>query len=138
MTHITLRGILLATVLLVAQSAGAQSTAELLRKTSRCTERGTTAQPQRDCTFAIGKSLRFEIAGVGQTDAAITIFKADFDGDYYISVGVLHGCAIIKPGKRDNVEAALDYAFVSPATGLVYKTWQACGAATGRTEREDD
>lgn len=92
-----------------------------------------TQQPngQLDCEYKVGRSLRFAIAGVGQDDAAITFFKVDFDGDYYASVGVLHGCVVVKPS-HPTVEEGIQLAFVSPRNGKVYKDWRSCSKAASR------
>jgi hypothetical protein len=86
---------------------------------------------QLDCDFRVGKSLRFTIAGVGLDDAAITFFKVDFDGDYFATVGVQHGCVVIKPAKPTR-GSGLHYAFVSPRDGKVYRDWPTCSKATKR------
>ena len=79
-----------------------------------------------ECEYHVGRSLYFGVVGVGDKDAAITIYASSFDGDYYASVGVLHGCVIVKPGKTIQGPAALDFAFVSPRNGKVYGEWQSC------------
>lgn len=80
-----------------------------------------------ECDYRVGRSLHFNIAGVGDKDAGITFLASSFEGDYFATVGVLHGCVIVKPGKaRDN---PLDVAFVSPRNGKVYQDWGACGDA---------
>ena len=86
---------------------------------------------QLDCDYAVGRSLRFTIAGVGQEDGAITFFKVDFDKDYYATIGALHGCVIVKPAHPTR-ETGLHFAFVSPRDGKVYRDWQTCGTATKR------
>jgi hypothetical protein len=80
-----------------------------------------------ECDYRVGRSLHFNIAGVGDEDASITFFAASFEGDYYGSIGVLHGCVIVKPGKAS--ESLIDFAFVSPRTGKVYADWQSCRQA---------
>ena len=85
-----------------------------------------------ECDYHVGRDLHFAIAGVGQSDAGISFFKVDWDGDYYAGVGVQHGCVVVQEGKRllDKEGTILpDYAFVSPVTGKVYGTWQECGGA---------
>lgn len=82
---------------------------------------------QMDCEFRIGKSLHFVLVGVGGADAVFTVFKADFDGDYYASFAATnrtHDCAIVKPGHTN--PRLGDYAFVSPRTAHVFRTWQEC------------
>jgi len=82
-----------------------------------------------ECDYRVGRSLHFNIAGVGQKDASITFFQASWDGDYYASVGVLHGCVVVKTGKAVEGPRVFDFAFVSPRNGKVYSTWQACQEA---------
>ena len=79
-----------------------------------------------ECDYHVGRSLHFGVVGVGDKDAAITFYASSFNGDYYASVGVLHGCVIVKPGKAIRGSAALDFAFVSPRNGKVYADWQSC------------
>ena len=81
------------------------------------------------CTYKVGNSLSVSIIGLGDQDAAITFFKADFDGDFYASYGLGHGCVIVKAG-RDNPRPATEkrFAFIQPNTGKVYKTWEDCKA----------
>ncbi|MEJ1966493.1 MAG: hypothetical protein WDO56_35125 [Gammaproteobacteria bacterium] len=58
-------------------------------------------------------------------DAAVTFYKVDWDGDYYATYGLLHGCVIIKPG-TGGAASGLSFAFVSPINGKVYRTWEQC------------
>jgi len=112
-----------------------ESTYELVLAGKSCKEQ--VGRQQIDCEYRIGKSLHIFIAGIGMPDTAITFMKADFDGDYYGSVGVLHGCVVVKPGKKsgtnhkDDFEPGGfgDYAFVSPKNGKVYRNWEECKAA---------
>lgn len=86
---------------------------------------------QLDCDYRVGQDLHFVIAGAGQDDAAFTVLRtAGYDGDYYATFGVLHGCVIVKPGSRSRRPALLDMAFVSPTDGKVYRTWQECAQST--------
>jgi hypothetical protein len=80
---------------------------------------------EMDCSYDVGKSLRFVISGVGQPDAAITFFKVDHDDDYYAGVTALHGCVVVKPVKAA-ADSIAGFAFVSPQTGKVYRDWQSC------------
>lgn len=59
-------------------------------------------------------------------DTGITFARADFpQGDYYAQFGLRHGCVIVKHGP-DSRLFGLDFAFVSPINGKVYKTWEEC------------
>jgi hypothetical protein len=85
-----------------------------------------------DCEYKVGVGLHFVIAGVGQADAGVTFYKVDWDSDYYATFGLLHGCVIVKPGKRilDHLQpgdpSGFSMAFVSPQNGKVYSDWQSC------------
>lgn len=121
--------LILLTVLvwLTALSANAETSVyELTLKGKQCQE---TSSQALGCEYRIGKTLHISIDGIGQTDTGITFMKSDYDGDFYASVGVLHGCVIVKRNpKLSDRQNAFDFAFVSPRTGKVYRTWQACGA----------
>lgn len=123
LTHLV--PLLAAAVLPVPIRAAAQSTYDAVVAGMRCARQ---TSGQMDCEFHVGRSLRFVIAAVGHADAAITFMKVDFEGDYYASVGVLHGCVIVKPAHPDVAAGTWDLAFVSPRTGRVYHTWQTCAA----------
>lgn len=101
-------------------------------------KQSTPGTPQLDCTYTVGRGVAFVIAGVGEPDAAITVTRATgYESDFYVTIGLGHGCVIVKPGRVTN-EAALKrgelprMAFVSPVDGKVYRTWQECGATRKR------
>jgi hypothetical protein len=81
-------------------------------------------QQQLNCKYRVGKSLSFEIVGIGMPDTAVTFYRVDWDGDYYASLGIMHGCVIVKPGKK--TEDGFAFAFVSPGNGKVYRSWEEC------------
>jgi hypothetical protein len=97
-----------------------------------CKQSTLPSVPQQlDCQYRVGRDLEFAVTGVGQRDAAITIVRAaGYGGDYYASIGLLHGCIIVKPGTRSASSVEAGMAFVSPKTGKVYKTWEECGRVT--------
>lgn len=102
----------------------AQDTYETVRSGMTCKQNSMSSL---ECDYRVGRSLHVNIAGVGDRDGSITFLAANFDGDYYASVGVLHGCIIVKPGKlKPN---SIDFAFISPRDGKVYRDWQDCGAS---------
>lgn len=119
-----------------ASNLMAQTTYSTVVTGTRCGQSlpGYQTASQMECTYTVGKGLRFTIAGVGQDDAAITVERAEgLESDYYMTVGVLHGCITVKrgfekPASEKNLPG-FDMAFVSPRNGRVYKTWQECGAA---------
>ena len=101
-----------------------QETYDLVRSGMSCKQ---NSMDSLECDYRVGRSLHFNIAGIGERDAGITFYGADFDGDFYASVGVLHGCVIVKPGRlKPNM---IDFAFVSPRDGKVYRDWETCGNA---------
>jgi hypothetical protein len=100
---------------------------------ARCTQ---NAQGSRSCRYEIGSSLVISIAAVGESDAGVSFLKSDFNGDFYARMAVQHRCVIVSGGtKAPEATKALDgyLAFISPRTGLVYRTWESCEAA--RSER---
>lgn len=97
-----------------------------------CKQSGVSTA-QLDCDYRVGKSLHFVIAGIGEPDAAFTVLRAaGYDGDFYATFGVQHGCVIVKRGAASLRPALPDFAFVSPATGKVYESWEECGRTTKR------
>jgi hypothetical protein len=88
------------------------------------------------CEYSVGTGLKFSIDGIGQPDTGITFMKSSFDGDFYATYELLHGCIVIKRGPKGVESGAIDgpgsfndYAFVSPRSGNVYKSWQQCKTA---------
>ena len=83
------------------------------------------------CEYRIGKTLHISIDGIGQTDTGITFMKSDYAGDFYAAIGMFHGCVIVKRNpKLLTLQNAFDFAFISPHTGKVYRTWQECRSGT--------
>jgi hypothetical protein len=71
--------------------------------------------------------LEFTIAGVGDPDAGISFLRSDWNGDFYARFGLMHGCVIVTFGKQAPRGISLSgFAFVSPRSGKVYKTYQEC------------
>ncbi len=132
--------IAIAAVVLFADSpiaqAGSRPTYSAVVKGMKCKQQTSLNIIQMDCEYRVGRSLEFVIAGVGQSDAAITVVRSNgYDADYYASFGVAHGCVIVKPGTlarkaafRQGIDA--DMAFVSPKDGKVYKVWHDCDNAS--------
>jgi hypothetical protein len=102
----------------------AQSTYEVVLKAKSCSE----WNQQTNCDYKIGSSFWLSISGIGQPDTGVTFMKADFDGIYYGTYGVMHGCIVIKPGKANKTKNLADFAFVSPKNGKVYSDWKTCQA----------
>lgn len=126
---------LLITSLLCANSASAdRSTYEIVVTGKSCTE---TSTQSLDCQYTVGKDLEFIIAGIGQPDTGVTFMKSFFEGDFYASFGIQHGCVIVKRGQkavtsqeRSGPNSAFDFAFVSPKNGKVYRRWEECQTAS--------
>jgi hypothetical protein len=88
----------------------------------RCKE----TNQQINCIYKVGKDLEFSIDGIGLPDTGITISHSKgVEGDYYPTFGLRHGCIIVKHGKVSSL-FGMDYAFVSPRNGKVYKKWEDC------------
>lgn len=122
-----MRAGLLVFALLTAQSASAQSLFDLAVRGTSC---NALSDSSLFCTYQVGKDLEFSITSVGQSDTGISFLRSNINGDYFARYGVMHGCIIVERGmtapKRKSPED--DYAFVSPKTGQVYKSWQECQA----------
>jgi hypothetical protein len=117
-------------ILLCTGVAFGQTTFDLAVKRKSCVEQSSQ---QVDCSYRIGKDFWLSIAAVGRTDAGITFMKSDFNGKYYGTVGVAHGCVIVKTGSGsgsgNGTRNPFDLAFISPKNGKVYRDWQSCQAA---------
>jgi hypothetical protein len=112
--------------LLVHQALGAQRTTfdETLAGKS-CEE--TAHNQMIHCDYKVGNDLHVSIDGVGLRDVGITFMKSDFNGDFYGTVGMMHGCVIVKRGKASmNLDNAVEFAFISPVNGKVYPSRELC------------
>jgi hypothetical protein len=117
--------ILLALSIVSSISFG-QTTFDLVVKGKSCVEQ---RNQQVDCDYKIGTQFWLSIAAVGSSDAGVTFMKSDFNGKYYGTFGVAHGCVIVKTGTANTASSTLDLAFVSPKNGKVYQDWPSCQAA---------
>ncbi len=116
--------LLMAILLIVSAKAIADvSTYDLTLKGKQCKE---GLNQQLDCDYKIGDDFHLSIAGIGQSDAGVTFIKSNFNGKYYGTFGILHGCVIVKTGIKNTTKNPFDFAFVSPANGKVYKDWESC------------
>jgi hypothetical protein len=87
---------------------------------------------QIECIYTLGKDLKFVIAGIGTEYTSITFLSSSFDGDFYGSVGIKHGCVIVQAGQKTiKSDGSMhgQYAFVSPKNGKVYNDWIECKTA---------
>ena len=116
---------LIATVLCTGLAFG-QTTFDLIVKGKSCVEQRSQ---QIDCDYKIGTDFWLSIAAVGSRDAGITFMKSDLNGRYYGTVGVAHGCVIVKTGTGNPTRNPSDLAFVSPKNGKVYHDWPSCQEA---------
>jgi len=131
-------GIAVLFLLAVPGAMAGKSTYQTVLAGKSCKEYKEPSQ-EIECEYRIGKSLHIVIFGIGSSYASISFDKSDSDGDYYGSVGVLHGCVIVKPGKKgitNHKDAGepgglSDCAFISPKNGKVYENgmWEECKAA---------
>lgn len=112
----------LAMICLVVAAGQSNATYDAVVKGMSCKQQSSG---QLDCEYSVGRSLRFAIAGVGQSDAAVTFYKVDWDGDYFASVGVSRGCVIVKPASSNRLGSTA-MAFVSSRTGKVFRDIRAC------------
>jgi len=110
-------------LLLASQSMAADQTYDNVIKGKSCKESGSQ---RLDCTYRVGRDLYIAIAGIGMPDTGINFYASSLEGDYYASVGVLHGCIIVTPGKSSGSSEEEGYAFISPKNGKVYKDWRSC------------
>ncbi len=108
----------------------------LAQTTYAATTRGASCRQNMEgsrlCTYRVGESLEISIAAVGEPDTGISFLRSDIRGDFYARFGVRHGCIIVAAGESAPAEARQppdDLAFISPRTGLVYRTWQECSRA---------
>ncbi len=97
-----------------------------MRMSSREKSRKESGFQRLDCTCRGGRDLYIAIAGIGMPDTGINFYASSLEGDYYASVGVLHGCIIVTPGKLSEGKEDGGYAFISPKNGKVYKDWWSC------------
>lgn len=123
-----LSGLLLLIGLLCLTSLPANAETSLYELTLKGKQCQENSGQSLACEYRIGETLHVSIDGIGQTDTGITFMKSDSDGDFYAAVGVLHGCVIVKRNlKHITLQNAFDFAFISPRTGKVFRTWQECG-----------
>lgn len=117
----------IAVLVVLASSAGAQTSPAALNKTYDAVIEGMTCRQQAsgrlDCSYRVGDAVRFAITGVGQDDAVVHFLKVDSTGGYVAGFAALHGCVVVKPTGADSLAAL---AFVSPRDGRVFRAWQLC------------
>jgi hypothetical protein len=126
-----MRSTLLALVVVLAAAPAAAdepvSVYDLVLKSKKCHTQEAQFGGDIECNYQIGKDLHIVIVPVGEALAGVKFFRSSFDGDFYGSVGMMHGCVIIQPGKAAPATVnRFEVAFISPKNGKVYRTWEAC------------
>lgn len=101
----------------------AQSAFETAVRGAACRQ---NANGSLNCTYTVGHDLEFSITAAGEADAGISFIRSSIKGDYYARFGVLHGCIIVAQGEARTQPAPIDFAYISPKNGRVYKSWQEC------------
>ena len=123
------RVVLLIALAVLSTDLSAQTAFEAATKGAKCTQ---SADGWRECTFEVGADLRIVISGVGEVDAGTLFSNATSRGDFSARVSLQHRCIVVMAGPKAPPaarEADGTFAFISPRTGLVYRTWQQCDAA---------
>ena len=116
-------------LMLVAAPIMAQTVFEATTRGANCVQNSAGS---RICTYHVGQGLEFSIAGVGEFDAGISFLHSDQKSDYWARMGMQHRCVVVVAGERAPKESLAGngyFAFVSPRTGLVYRSWQECEKA---------
>jgi hypothetical protein len=82
----------------------------------------------RYCTFSFGDSVEIGIKDVGGADTAVGFNNSNIKNEFY---AVLYfGCIAVVPGHAHARNYDRNYGvFISPKTGLVYKTSEECRAS---------
>lgn len=119
--------LVLATLPLLPTVSVAQSAFDLTVRGTVCD--ATPPSGALHCIYRIGSDLEFSIADIGHDDATISVLRSNVDGDFFLRIGMVHGCAIVAAGARAPQSAtgpATSIALVSPWTGKVVRTWAEC------------
>jgi hypothetical protein len=116
----------------VARAADAQQLQLLNRIIGgmKCEE---TMNNGRICDYSVGK-LVFSIKGIGGADTVIGFRHSDIEDELYAVM--YFGCVTVVPGKAHPRNYSLAFGVhVSPMTGNVYATSEACSAASARSAK---
>ena len=117
--------LLLVSCSLWGHSALAQSAFDATVRGASCKQGPTGAL---NCNYKVGGDLEFSITDAGAADVGISFLRSNIKGDYYARFGPMHGCVIVAQGEATTSSAPVDFAFVSPKNGKVYRTWPECQA----------
>jgi hypothetical protein len=92
-----------------------------------------TTNNGRICDYSVGK-LVFSIKDIGGTDTVIGFRHSDIEDELYAVM--YFGCVAVVPGKAHPRDYNLDFGVhVSPVTGNVYATSEACREAATRAAK---
>jgi hypothetical protein len=106
---------------------------QLLNRVLAGTKCEETVNNGRICDYSVGK-LAFSIKDVGGTDTVIGFRHSDIQDELYAVM--YFGCVAVVPGKAHPRNYNLAYGVhVSPRTGNVYATSEACRAAGSAVAR---
>jgi hypothetical protein len=108
-------------LIIALPSSAATNTFDKLVKGKTC---NTSSSQKIDCDYKISDSFWIQIIGVGEDDVGVAIMKSDYKGEYFAKVGRMHNCVIVNTGLK--AKGILDYAFISPKTGKIYKSVEGC------------
>ncbi len=111
----------LLSLIAIPTKAASLNTFEKLVKGKTC---NTSSSQKIDCDYKIGDSFWIQIIGIGEDDVGVAIMKSDYKGEYFAKVGRMHNCVIVNTGLK--ATGILDYAFISPKTGKIYKSVEGC------------
>ncbi len=100
------------------------ATQNIFEKLAKGKTSNASSSQKIDCSYRIGNSLWIEIVGVGEDDVGVAFMKSDYKGEYYAKIGKMHNCVIVNAGLKSS--EILDYAFISPKTGKIYKSVEGC------------
>jgi hypothetical protein len=92
-----------------------------------------TTNNGRICDYSVGK-LVFSIKDIGGADTVIGFRHSDIEDELYAVMYL--GCVAVVPGKAHPRNYDLDFGVhISPVTGDVYATSEACRAANARSSK---
>jgi hypothetical protein len=124
-----IRLLLLAALLAVASSAGAQSLQDkLFERVVTGADCKQTINNGLICEYNIGKILSFSIKDAGGSDTVIGFNTSNINAELYAVYYM--GCVVVVPGAAHPRNYDRDYGvYISPMNGRVYRTKQECQSA---------
>lgn len=112
--------------LLLPLTGRAQTLQDLLfQRALKATTCEQIANNGRNCRYEFGSTLSFGITDVGGTDTVVGFHNSSIKNELY---AVLYlGCIVVVPGEAHPRNYDSKYGiYISPRTGLVYKTSREC------------